>query len=116
MARHATRRTGWLRLTTLVWGLLGAAAGPAGALDPMRAVTQYGHQTWTDRTGLPGQAVYDITQTSDGYLWLRTANRLVRFDGMHFTPLELRLNEERIRETAKAICRSADGQLLIRTM
>src|SRR5947209_4457057 len=51
------------------------SAGPAGdrparALDPTRAVTQYGNQIWTGRTGLPGEAVYDITQSPDGYLWL----------------------------------------------
>src|SRR5258707_14361848 len=116
MGPYATHRGHWLRATTLGLAAILAAAGPGHALDPIRTVTQYGHQTWTDRTGLPGQAVYDLTQTSDGYLWFRTGNRLIRFDGVRFAPLELRVNERPIRETAKAICRGADGQLLIRTM
>ena len=116
MGRQGILQSRWLRATTLA--LVGAltGAGPAPALDPTRAITQYGHKTWTDRTGLPGQAVYDLTQTADGYLWLRTGNRLIRFDGVRFTTLELRVNEKPVRETAKAMCRSGDGQLLIRTM
>jgi signal transduction histidine kinase/CheY-like chemotaxis protein/ligand-binding sensor domain-containing protein/HPt (histidine-containing phosphotransfer) domain-containing protein len=115
MGRHATFRNGWLRPAALTLGVLAATAGPASALDPARAVTQYGHQTWTDRTGLPGQAVYDLTQTPDGYLWLRAGSRLVRFDGVRFTPLELRVGGQPVRETAKAVCRGADGGLLVRT-
>jgi signal transduction histidine kinase/ligand-binding sensor domain-containing protein/ActR/RegA family two-component response regulator/HPt (histidine-containing phosphotransfer) domain-containing protein len=116
MGRHGTSISSWLRSTTMALGWALMAAGSALALDPSRAVTQYGQQTWTDRTGLPGQAVYDVLQTADGYLWLRTGNRLIRFDGVRFVPLELRVNDQPIRETARAIARGAEGQLLIRTM
>src|SRR5215475_14790 len=98
MRPHALHPRDCARRTALVCGVLLAAASPAPALDPSRAVTQYGHQTWTDRTGLPGQAVYDITQTADGYLWLRTGAKVVRFDGVRFTPLELRVGERPVRE------------------
>ncbi len=87
----------------------------AAALDPLRAVSQYGHKTWTDRTGLPGQAVYDITQAQDGYLYLRTGSRLVRFDGARFTAIDLRVGNQLIHESAKAIRRGSDTQLLVRT-
>jgi signal transduction histidine kinase/CheY-like chemotaxis protein/HPt (histidine-containing phosphotransfer) domain-containing protein/streptogramin lyase len=93
-----------------------ATACPAGALDPMRSATQYGRQIWTDRTGLPGQAVYDITQTADGYVWFRTGNRLIRFDGVRFKPVDLRVAERQVGEPAKVIGRGVDGQLVIRTM
>lgn len=115
MSQRKTPRTHWLPMTLALAATL-AVASDALALDPIRTITQYGHQTWTDRTGLPGQAVYDLTQTSDGSLWFRTGNRLVRFDGAQFSPVELRVDGQATRETAKAIVRGADGQLLIRTM
>jgi hypothetical protein len=34
---------------------------------------------------LPHNAIRDILQTRDGYLWLATADGLVRFDGVRFT-------------------------------
>ncbi len=97
---------------------MGAALAPvdrAAALDPVRAITQYRHLTWNDRIGLPGQAVHEITQASDGYLYLRVGTRLVRFDGSRFTPIDLRLNDRPIHESAKSIRRGADIRLIIRT-
>ncbi len=61
-----------------------ADARPASALDSSRALTQYGHETWTSRQGLPQDTIQAITQTEDGYLWLATPAGLVRFDGMRF--------------------------------
>lgn len=116
MKQHPTRPAAWLRMAIAALGTFVAGAGRVSALDPIRAVTQYGHRSWSDRTGLPGQAVYDIAQTPDGYLWLRTGNSLARFDGARFTPLDLRIGTEPVRETAKAMCRGGDGHLLIRTM
>jgi len=53
----------------------------ARALDPTQHVTQYSHRAWTVREGFIKGAVYSITQTPDGYLWLGTRSGLVRFDG-----------------------------------
>jgi signal transduction histidine kinase/CheY-like chemotaxis protein/ligand-binding sensor domain-containing protein len=107
------RRTAAASLLAL--GFLVATVDRAAALDPLRAITQYRHLTWTDRIGLPGQAVYDICQLHDGYLYLRTGSRLVRFDGVRFTPIDLRLDDRPIHESAKAIRLAANNQLLIRT-
>src|SRR4051794_35045165 len=68
----------------------------AGAIDPVRAISQYGHRTWTARTGLPGQAVYEMLQAQDGYLYLRTGSRLIRFDGVRFTPVDVTLDDRPI--------------------
>jgi signal transduction histidine kinase/ligand-binding sensor domain-containing protein/ActR/RegA family two-component response regulator len=57
----------------------------APALDPRRAVTQYGLDIWTTRHGLPQNSVRAIVQTRDGYLWLGTQAGLARFDGVAFT-------------------------------
>jgi ligand-binding sensor domain-containing protein/serine phosphatase RsbU (regulator of sigma subunit) len=54
------------------------------ALDPEKRVSQYSVQVWDIETGLPGNSVYDIFQTKDGYLWIGTQNGLVRFDGVTF--------------------------------
>lgn len=40
---------------------------------------------WTVLDGLPGNAVMDLIQTSDGYLYIGTYEGLVRFDGVDFT-------------------------------
>jgi signal transduction histidine kinase/ligand-binding sensor domain-containing protein len=61
-------------------------APTAFALDPSRAISQYGHSVWTVQEGfLPG-APMDITQTTDGYIWIATRGGLVRFDGVRFVP------------------------------
>ncbi|WP_257386952.1 sensor histidine kinase [Tahibacter caeni] len=69
---------------------LPGVASPAHALDPARAVSQYGHNAWRVRDGaLPGPA-YPIAQTADGYLWIGTQAGVVRFDGVRFVPLRAR--------------------------
>jgi ligand-binding sensor domain-containing protein len=64
---------------------LAAAAPTASALDPARGVTQYRHQAWSTKDGLPQSSVEAILQTRDGYLWLGTQEGLARFDGVSFT-------------------------------
>ena len=64
------------------------AAHSAFALDPARRLTQYVHRIWQVSQGLPQAAIYSISQTHDGYLWLGTQTGLVRFDGVRFTSFE----------------------------
>ena len=92
------------------------AGTPALALDPDRQIDQYGHEVWTSQNGLPGESVYQILQSRDGYLWLRTSAGLVRFDGMRFVPMPPSVGEQTIHEPIKAICRGTDGELLVRTL
>jgi ligand-binding sensor domain-containing protein len=84
---------------------------PALGLNPKRNIDQYFHETWTAQRGLPGEAVYQILQSRDGYLWLRTSAGLVRFDGVRFALMDQVIGNEPV----KAIAMSADGDLLIRT-
>src|SRR5438128_11063413 len=65
--------------------ILAALPTVAFALDPRRAITQYGHDVWQSDNGLPQNTVQAILQTSDGYIWLGTQEGLVRFDGVRFT-------------------------------
>lgn len=64
--------------------LLLASPMCAMALDPNRAMTQYGHDVWTDQNGLPQNSIQAVVQTSDGYIWMGTQEGLVRFDGLRF--------------------------------
>lgn len=73
-----------LRVPTVVGALL-AMGFSALALDPARALTQYGQQVWRMEDGLPQHSVQAIHQTRDGYLWLGTQGGLARFDGERFT-------------------------------
>ncbi len=54
------------------------------ALSPEREITQYIHESWIDKDGLPVNTIVAVTQTPDGYLWLATEEGLVRFDGLRF--------------------------------
>lgn len=81
------------------------------ALDPRKQIGQYGHDSWSPQSGLPGEAVYQILQSKDGYLWIRTGSGLSRFDGARFVAMNAEIGVEPV----QAICMNADGDLLIRT-
>jgi len=94
----------------VVFALFGYAS-VAFSLNPRKQIDQYVHDSWNSRHDFPGDAVYQILQTSDGYLWLRTAGGLIRFDGVHFVPMDAVVGKEPV----KAIAMSIGGGLLIRT-
>jgi ligand-binding sensor domain-containing protein/serine phosphatase RsbU (regulator of sigma subunit) len=54
------------------------------ALDPDKAITQYSLHIWNMEGGLPGNSVFAIQQTRDGYIWIGTQDGLVHFDGRRF--------------------------------
>src|SRR5262249_17844351 len=66
----------------------------AFALDPSRAMTQYIHDVWRTKEGLPQNSVQAICQTRDGYLWFGTQEGLVRFDGVKFTVFDRQLHPD----------------------
>ena len=97
VTQDSTSRTGCAnRLRSAVLLLLLALCSSAilQALDPGRHIDQYGHDVWTSQHGLPGQAVYQILQSPDGYLWLRTSAGLVRFDGVRFVSMDAAVGSE----------------------
>ena len=65
------------------------AALPVLALNPDKSLLQYNCRAWTRQNGLPANGVQAIAQTRDGYLWLGTAQGLVRFDGVEFKLVEM---------------------------
>ncbi len=85
------------------------------ALDPGKNIDQYGHDFWTSENSLLGEAVYQILQSPDGYLWLRTSAGLVRFDGVQFVLINPTVAGKAVNEPVRAICTGADGDMLVRT-
>ena len=70
----------------LLFSLLGLLATPVHGLDPHRAVSQYLGHHWTAEDGLPSASIEALAQDAIGYLWIRTAEGTVRFDGETFSP------------------------------
>ncbi len=72
-------------------------------------------QTWRVGSGLPHQRVQAVCQTSDGFLWVGTAQGLARFDGVNFERAPLPDNPSVLRLAAGKDNRlwvgTADGTL-----
>jgi PAS domain S-box-containing protein len=100
---------------TLLLGIILCSASITLGLERDKDIAQYGHDAWTSQNGLPGEAVYEILQTPDGYLWLRTSAGLVRFDGVRFVLVDPVIGNAPVGEPTNAICKDPDGNLLIRT-
>jgi ligand-binding sensor domain-containing protein/AraC-like DNA-binding protein len=67
---------------------------PGGALSPEKPVGQYFVDSWEVPNGLPSNTILTITQTPDGFLWIATAQGLVRFDGIQFISEPIALQEK----------------------
>ena len=75
------RRWGWL----LLWGLLALARLGQSAPGPQSFLRQFG-----PAQGLSQPFIYCLLQDRQGYLWLGTAEGLVRYDGSRFVTLTTR--------------------------
>ncbi|MBI4749013.1 MAG: protein kinase [Acidobacteria bacterium] len=94
-----------------VWSFLGCLvlSSPVVALDPNKAITEYGFFTWQEE--LPQNSVHRLAQTPDGYLWFSTYEGLVRFDGVQFTVFDTRNTPELKSNSVGPICVGLDGTL-----
>src|ERR1700691_6225241 len=95
-------------------GILLACCPRAFASDPSLELTQYTHTAWTAREGLKG-STRSIVQTPDGYLWLGTEIRTVRFDGVNFVPWTPPRGERLPSPNILALLAARDGPLWIGT-
>ncbi|MCP4217355.1 MAG: hypothetical protein GY765_22110, partial [bacterium] len=57
-------------------------------LDPELPVEDYLMDEWRAGDGLSTDSVINITQTTDGYLWMGTFGGLLRFDGTSFKKID----------------------------
>jgi diguanylate cyclase (GGDEF)-like protein len=115
--RCRTRARATSRLSPVVAGMWLLLAAPpfAAALDPSRAITQYGHAIFTVEDGLPQNSIQAVLQTRDGFLWLGTQEGLVRFDGVRFTVFNQASEAAFQDHDVRALCEDKEGTLWIGT-
>src|ERR1051325_5926595 len=87
----------------------------ASALDPTKTLTQYIQDNWQTDQGLPQNAVYCITQTKDGFLWIGTEEGVARFDGVRFTVFNKANTPEIKNNIINALLADREGNLWIGT-
>src|SRR5690242_5398232 len=86
-------------------------ATAAFALDPQKAITQFHHERWGPAEGL--DRIIAVTQTREGYIWVVSANRLLRFDGVQFTQWSPKPGESRIPGYIQTLFAASDGSLWV---
>jgi|GEM_PF-269279 len=74
------------------------------------------HEQWTVEDGLPVNALTQVIQTRDSYLWIATFDGLVRFDGVRFTVFNTARTPALRNNRIVALHEAADGTLWIRTL
>ncbi|MCP4152668.1 MAG: response regulator [bacterium] len=84
-------------------------------LDPEKKITQYMHDAWGIEEGLPQITVYKVVQTRDGYLWIATADGLVRFDGKRFKVYEVNNKKGTLDNCVRTLYEDREGKLWIGT-
>lgn len=74
--RPALPGRGWLAVVAVFFLLL--------ASMPVHGQGQYSFRSWQSEDGLPVNLVRSIVQSTDGHLWIATAECVARFDGIEF--------------------------------
>jgi signal transduction histidine kinase/ligand-binding sensor domain-containing protein len=75
------------------------------------AAAQYYVESWTTEQGLPHNIVAAFQQTRDGYIWMATADGLVRFDGVRFTVFNRGNSPGLTNNRFTALYEAADGAI-----
>ena len=108
-----TQGAGWRRWLLTAF-ILVCLATRAFALDPHRTMAQYVHDKWGQDRGFVGGAIYAISQSGDGYLWIGTERGLLRFDGYNFTMIQQPLPDSTSIGPVRGLLADAEGNLWIR--
>jgi len=107
---RGSRRRKTERVALAVFAAFALHVETAAALDPGHPASQYVMQSWDTDQGLPTSSVFAVAQTSDSYLWLATAEGLVRFDGAQFRVFDRRNTPSMGQHDVRALF--ADGRSL----
>jgi signal transduction histidine kinase/ligand-binding sensor domain-containing protein len=91
--------------------LLCSVERSAAGLTSQWGINQYSLTQWGHRDGLPSTTIYAIAQTADGFLWLGTADGLIRFDGIRFFQVSFSGNGDTAFGRVHALAAGADGVL-----
>lgn len=92
-----------------------ASFGGAAELGPGAPIRDFAVRTWGRAEGLPGDSVTAILQTRDGYLWIGTSAKLVRFDGIKFVAFPLPIADPNAPARITALCEDSNGKLWVGT-
>jgi signal transduction histidine kinase/ligand-binding sensor domain-containing protein len=68
-------------------------------------------RVWQSQDGLPGNVVRSLVQSSDGYLWVATAEGLARFDGFEFELIEPESDLRRFRLAFSRLFATSRGKV-----
>ncbi len=118
-SRRAQRETSTCRggyfWRRVAWALLVffTAGDRLAALEGDVAVSQYAHNSWGRRDGLPTNAILSLTQGPDGFIWVGTTGGLTRFDGVSFTQEPANAVDPRRREAVSSLLATPDGSLFV---
>jgi len=82
----------------------------ASVTGPFR---NYIHRGWSSDEGLPQNSVYSIAQDKDGFIWIGTAEGLVKFDGSTFKLFDKYTDSNFTSNIVLALTESDDGCLWI---
>lgn len=74
---------------------------------------QYTSRNWQTADGLPHDSIYAVLQGRDGYIWMATAEGLVRFDGVRFKTFDLHNTPELKDQKIRNLFETRDGTLYI---
>src|SRR6266404_4452441 len=102
----------WFAGVALMLRLLADVHEPAAWASPRR-MTEFHHRMWTSDHGIG--AVFDIQQTSNGYLWLTTSTGVFRFDGVRFQSVEQVTNGAVQNHEIQSAFLSASGGVWLKT-
>ena len=72
-------------------------------------------RSWQSEDGLPSNVVRSVAQAADGYLWVATAEGVVRFDGVRFTGFATEREAALARGTARALFAEKNGDVWVAT-
>jgi signal transduction histidine kinase/ligand-binding sensor domain-containing protein len=87
--------------------------GPPSLSAQLRSldVSQYLHNSWTAQDGYFSGISGTMAQTADGYIWVLSVNRLLRFDGVRFVEWTPPNGESLPGKPPSTLLRSKDGSL-----
>lgn len=70
-------------------------------------------RTWHSEDGLPSNNVRSVAQSADGYLWVATAEGVVRFDGVRFSGFDDAQDDRLSALNPRAVFAQDDGDVWI---
>lgn len=87
----------------------------ARALESATQPANYIEMSWDTEAGLPYDAIKQLYQSLDGYLWVGTPQGLARFDGIRFQIFDRQNTPAFANDYVTAMAETADGSLWIGT-